>query len=121
MARHQASRPYLAQRRLFNSATVTYAATARLKPAPFGQMNGTWHIAAEHGTLGNPVGIGYGDGAHQGLGIGVQLLLKQCLAISNLHQFAKIHYANSVGHEPHRGHAVRYKQIGHSQLLLQIF
>ena len=70
------------------------------------------------GTLGE--GVGLGNGGQQSLGIGMQGMLVQIVAVGHLHQLAEVHDADAVREVLDHGQVVGDEQDGQAHFLLQV-
>ena len=64
-------------------------------------------------------GISHGNGGKQGLRIGVERMVVQLLAISDLHDPAQVHHQNTVGNMLDHRQVMRDEDVADADLQLQ--
>ena len=64
--------------------------------------------------------VGHGDGAQQGLGVGVLGVGEEFVGGGHLHALPQVHHHDLVGDVLHDAHVVGDEQVGQAQFLLQV-
>ena len=65
-------------------------------------------------------GVGHRHGRQQRVGVGVQRLLVEGVAVGELHDVTEIHHGDAVGDVAYYGEVVRDEDVGDSELVLDV-
>jgi len=122
MAGHEVSRLDFSYFRFFKGASLHGIGASRPEPAPGGRIDGRRNIPLKDDSPGLPgdLGIRNGNRRQEGLGVGMQGIVVEFVAIGDFHQFPQIHDPDAVGDVLDHGKIVGDEKISESQLLLQV-
>ena len=103
-------------------ALVGGVRAAGVEPAALGRVHGGGNIALQHDALAlaADLGVWHRNGGKQGLGVGVERILVELIALGQLHQGAQVHDADAVGDMAHHRQVVGNEQVRQAQLLLHV-
>ena len=121
MAGHDVLRgDFLAHRLLLGTAWHGIG-TARVEAAARGWVEGAGDFAGEHDVFPLVIGMGWQGGGKQGLGVGMQRMGAEFLAVGQLDYLTQVHHGNAMADVGDGGQVMANEEITHPQGLLQMF
>ncbi len=87
------------------------------------RVDRAWHVTTENDPLAPLLDHGVRNG-HRGekrLGVGVERIVVERVAVGHLDDLAEVHHRNTVGNVLHHREVMGDEQVGEAELVLQVF
>ena len=110
----------LTERRFFHTAYTHRHRATGMKTAASGWVQRAGHVALQDNPLALQRRVRDGDGRHQRLGVWVQRVSEELLALGHLHHLAQVHHCHPVGDVLDHAQVVGNEQVSEAKLTLQL-
>ena len=122
VAGHLVTGTELAQHRLLDLALLLGLPAAGVEHAAGGRVDRAGQVALQQDALAlaGRVGVGHRHGGQQRVGVGVQRLLVEAVAVGQLHDVTEVHHRDAVGDVPDDRQVVRDEDVGDAELVLDV-